>query len=67
LIRCSDGIGDTPVVAMFGALTLTKGIRSMIASSAQMKKLPSRSGLIAMSHPSNRKETTLSGQKLTMA
>ncbi|MDP9809330.1 hypothetical protein J2W42_002178 [Rhizobium tibeticum] len=38
----------------------------MMASSAQMKKLPSTIGLIAISRPSNPKETTLSGEKLTM-
>ena len=65
--RCSDGTGDTPDVATFGAPTRTKGIRRMIASSTQMKRLPSKIGLIAMSRPSNPKETTLLGQNLTTA
>jgi len=39
----------------------------MIASSTQMKRLPSKIGLIAMSRPSNPKGTTLLGQNLTTA
>ncbi len=50
-MRCRDGIGETPVVATFGAPHLTAGIRSMIASSTQIKQVPSRSGLIPISSP----------------